>query len=310
MQTYDVYLKRRLTEIDVIITQLVQRDSFAMYDWLTLFATLDDIEIRKALKIESTMILDTSMEDFLEYVHEKINSEMYLDASADLLRQALAEGGTEMVLSANEIDILEKSFIKSNSILEISVPPLDYYIAHSFGKVEFSMKMLMNDLETLKYSLEKFENQFVLSADIKFSSQKKIDVEELSMFLDVAPTDIFYLLTIGGNTITNLYAKPLDKYVLKKVLHDLDVQLTLSASTNEIWELSKSTGMEDMLNIFAGITETIIQYIQPVTTDMVLKCEASAGLKRYRKLKELKDKKLRDFSQDTLWDFYYVTIAD
>lgn len=310
MQTYDVYLKRRLTEIDVIITQLVQRDSFAMYDWLTLFATLDDIEIRKALKIESTMILNASMEDFLEYVHEKINSEMYLDANADLLRQVLAEGGTEMVLSADEIDVLEKSFIRSNSVLEISVPPLDYYIAHSFGKVEFNMKMLMSDLEALKYSLEKFENQLVLSADINFLSQKKIDVEELSMFLDIAPTDIFYLLTIGGNAITNLYTQPLDEYVLKKVLYDLDVQLTLSASTNEVWELSKYTGMEDMLNIFAGITETMIRYIQPVAADMFLDCEASAGLKRYRKLKELKDKKLRDFSQNTLWDFYYVIIAD
>ena len=102
MYTYDVYLKRRLTEIDVIITQLVQRDSFAMYDWLTLFATMDDLEIRKALKIESEMTLDTSLEDFLEYVHEKINSDMYLEVSVDLLRQVLAEGETEMVLSAVE----------------------------------------------------------------------------------------------------------------------------------------------------------------------------------------------------------------
>ena len=47
MLTYDVYLKKRLTEIDVIITQLVQRDSFSMYDWLNIFASIeDDLEIR------------------------------------------------------------------------------------------------------------------------------------------------------------------------------------------------------------------------------------------------------------------------
>ena len=77
MLTYDVYLKKRLTEIDVIITQLVQRDSFSMYDWLNIFASIeDDLEIRKALKVESEMILDTGMDNLLEYVSEKIRNEV------------------------------------------------------------------------------------------------------------------------------------------------------------------------------------------------------------------------------------------
>jgi len=78
LELYDVYLKQRLTEIDVIITQLVQRDAFSMYDWLNIFATMDDIEIRKALKIESEMFIDVSMHDILKIVHEQIVSEMYL----------------------------------------------------------------------------------------------------------------------------------------------------------------------------------------------------------------------------------------
>lgn len=310
MYTYDVYLKRRLTEIDVIITQLVQRDSFAMYDWLTLFATMDELEIRKALKVESEMILDTRLEDFLEYVHEKINSDMYLNASADLLRQVLAEGETEMVLSADEMDILEKSFISSDSVLEISVSPLDYYIAHSFGRVEFNMEMLINDLQTLKYSLEKFENQFVLSADVDFSSQKNIDIEELSMFLNVAPTDIFYLLTIGGNAVTNLYAQPLDEYILKKVLHDLDAQLTLSASADDVWGMIKGIGIEDVLNIFTEIAETLIQFVYPTTADMIISCEGSAGLKRYRLLSEMDDHALSDFDDMTLEEVDYVILTE
>lgn len=310
MYTYDVYLKRRLTEIDVIITQLVQRDSFAMYDWLTLFATMDELEIRKALKVESEMILDTRLEDFLEYVHEKINSDMYLNASADLLRQVLAEGETEMVLSADEMDILEKSFISSDSVLEISVSPLDYYIAHSFGRVEFNMEMLINDLQTLKYSLEKFENQFVLSADVDFSSQKNIDIEELSMFLNVAPTDIFYLLTIGGNAVTNLYAQPLDEYILKKVLHNLDAQLTLSASADDVWGMIKGIGIEDVLNIFTEIAETLIQFVYPTTADMIISCEGSAGLKRYRLLSEMDDHALSDFDDMTLEEVDYVILTE
>lgn len=108
MELYDVYLKQRLTEIDVIITQLVQRDAFSMYDWLNIFATMDDIEIRKALKIESEMFIDVSMHDILKIVHEQIVSEMYLDTDVDLLKQTMASGESEIVLSADEMDILEK----------------------------------------------------------------------------------------------------------------------------------------------------------------------------------------------------------
>ena len=79
MQSFDVYLKKRLTEIDVIITQLVQRDSFSIYDWLYIYATLDDIEVRKSLKVDASMILDTTMENILEIVAEKIHNEFYVD---------------------------------------------------------------------------------------------------------------------------------------------------------------------------------------------------------------------------------------
>ncbi len=308
MQTYDVYLKRRLTEIDTIITQLVQHDSFAIYNWLTLFATMDEV-IRKALKVESAMVHDTSLKDFLEYAYEKMNSKMYLYVKTGLLCQVSVEGETEITLSANEIGILEKSFIGSNSPIEISVLPLNY-IAHVFGKVEFGTKMFMSGLKTLKYSLEKFENQFVLSSDIGVSSQKRTNAEESSIFLDIAFADILYLFNIVCNAVANLHTPPLDECVLKKILHDLNVRLTLTAITDETWRLTKIFGMEDMLNIFSEIIETMIKCILPATTDTVLSCEASIGLKRHRKLKELKDKKLCDFSQNVLWDFCYVTIAD
>ena len=133
MELYDVYLKQRLTEIDVIITQLVQRDAFSMYDWLNIFATMDDIEIRKALKIESEMFIDVSMHDILKIVHEQIVSEMYLGTDVDLLKQIMASGESEIVLSADEMDILEKSFISGDSALEIYASPLDYYVGKRCG---------------------------------------------------------------------------------------------------------------------------------------------------------------------------------
>lgn len=309
MQSFDVYLKKRLTEIDVTITQLVQRDSFSIYDWLYIYATLDDIEVRKSLRINTSMTLDTTLDDILEIVAEKIRNELYVDADMDLVNQVITGGEAEMVLSASELDTIEKSFTGGDSSLEIAVDPLDYYIAHSFGKAEFDMKLLVNELDTLKYSFEKIIADMELSADIDFASIKNIGLDENEMFLDVDPMDIFYLLTIAGKTITYMSASPIEKYILKKILYGVDSEMYLSANADTDWQLQKFIKIDNSLNLFADITEVLIQFISG-QSKMYLDCEASAGLKRYRLLHEMDDLTLSDFDDMTLEEVDYVIIAE
>ena len=209
MQSFDVYLKQRLTEIDVIITQLVQRDSFSMYDLLYLFCSMDEIEVRKSLKIDASMSIDSQLDNILEIVAEKIRNELYLDVDMELLNQVVTSGETEMVSFASELDITEKSFTGIDSSLEISVDELDYYIAHSFGNVEFDMTLLANELDTIKYSFEKILSDLELSADVNFTSLKDAGENNFDIFLDVDPTNIFYLLTIAGKDTLYLSASPI-----------------------------------------------------------------------------------------------------
>lgn len=79
MQTFDVYLRKRLTEIDAIITQLVQRDAFTMFGWLLLDCSLDDIEMQKHIEASTMMLLHSDMDNILEIVHEFINNDLYLN---------------------------------------------------------------------------------------------------------------------------------------------------------------------------------------------------------------------------------------
>ena len=309
MQSFDVYLKKRLTEIDVTITQLVQRDSFSIYDWLYIYATLDDIEVRKSLKVNTSMTLDTMLDDILEIVAEKIHNELYVDVDMDLVNQVITGGETEMVLSASELDTIEKSFTGGDSSLEIAVDPLDYYIAHSFGKVEFDMKLLVNELDTLKYSFEKIVADMELSADIDFASIKNIGLDESEMFLDVDPMNIFYLLTIAGKAITYMSASPIEKYILKKVLYGVESEMYLSANTDIDWQLQKFIGIDNSLNLLADMTEVLIQFVSG-QSEMYLNCEASAGLKRYRLLHEMDNLTLSDFDDMTLEEVDYVIIAE
>lgn len=309
MQTYDVYLKKRLTEINVIITQLVQRDSFSMYDWLYMYCSMGDLEIRKNLNVDSAVFLNAKIDDILEKVHEKIFNEMHLDVDVNLLNGVLTSGETVMELFASEMDVVEKSFSSGDSVLEISVDPLDYSIAHSFDRTEFDMMLLVNELETLKCSLEKFMPSLELSADIDFSSLKNVGVEDINLYLDVAPTSIFYQLTTGGNAITHMFAEPISDYVLKKVLHDVNAEMYLSASADIDWQLKKFAEIENSLCLLADMTDVLIQFIFG-QTEMYLDCMARAGLKRYRLLSEMDDHPLSDFDDMTLEEVDYVILAE
>ena len=104
MQTFDVYLKKRLTEIDVIISQLVQRDTFTLYNYLYLLCSLSELELLKTITGEASMELDARILYLEERVHEYMNSEMYLSAMADFSSQVTTGGSAEMVLFADTID--------------------------------------------------------------------------------------------------------------------------------------------------------------------------------------------------------------
>ena len=249
MQTFDVYLKKRLTEIDVIISQLAQRDTFTLYNYLYLLCSMSELELIKSFTGEVSMELNATIDNLEERVHEYMNSEMYLSAKADLFSQVTTGGNTEMVLSVDMINAIMKDLISSESVLEISVDPLDYYIAHSFGTVDFDMMLVADQLEFLKEGFEKFDSKMYLFAESEFASSKVAELNGLDMVLYTEPVGLFYLASVSGHAEMYLSASPIDEYFLEKILHDLEVMTYLSASIDSILHLEKFASSENIFHI-------------------------------------------------------------
>lgn len=309
MHTFDVYLKERLTEIDVIITQLVQRDAFSMYDWLYILCSMDDLQILKNLNAEAGMTINSSVGNLLEIVYEQIKNELMLEADLDLIEGTFSNFDSEMVLWADEIDALSLDFTGGDSSLEISVDKLEYYIARSFGNVEFDMDLILNELDTLKIGMDSFTPVMELDIESSLFSQKNVEGNDWTMYLDVLPTDLFYLLTIGGKSDMYISAEKINKYVLKYVLHDLQPEMYLIAEAVDEFGLKKFIEIASVLLIDMEITDILIALISS-ESKMFIDCEASAGLKRYRLLNEMDNHVLADFDDMTLEEVDYVIIAE
>ena len=309
MQTFDVYLKKRLTEIDVIISQLVQRDTFTLYNYLYLLCSMSELELMKTFTGEASMELDAIITKLEERVHEHMNSEMYLSAKADLFSQVTTGGNTEMVLSVDVINAIKKDLISSESVLEISVDPLDYYIAHSFGTVDFDMMLVADQLECSKEGFEKFDSKLYLFAESEFASSKVAKLNDLDMVLYTEPVGLFYLASVSGQAEMYLSAAPIDEYFLEKILHDLEVMTYLSASIDSILHLEKFASSENILHIFEEIAEVLIGIIYPSESKMALSCEASTEMKRYRFVSEMDDFTVSEFDNMTLHELDFITIT-
>lgn len=309
MHTFDVYLKERLTEIDVIITQLVQRDAFSMYDWLYILCSVDDLKLVKNLNLDVDLNISANLENILKIVHEQIESEMVLKADIELTENVFANFDSDMVLWASEIGTLSLDLTGGDSSLEISVDELDYYIARSLGSVEFDMSLILDEVDTSKIGMDSFFSEMELDIESPLFSQKNVDGNDWIMCLNIPPTDLFYLLTIGGKSAMQINVEKISDYVLKYVLHDLQPEMYLIAKAVDMFRLKKYIEITNDLLCAMEITDTLIALISP-ETEMLIDCEASAGLKRYRRLAEMDNHVLADFDNMSLNEVDYVIIAE
>lgn len=309
MHTFDVYLKKRLTEIDVIITQLAQRDAFSVYDWLYIFCSMGDLQIRKNLNVYVDLYINTVIDNILEKVYERIENELIIDTSADFVDGIFTDLNSEMILWASEVDTIAFDITGGENDLEISVDELDYYIARSFGNIEFDMNLILDELDTLKYGWNDFDSIMELDIESPLLSQKNVDGNDWIMYLSFPPTGLYYLLTIGGKADMVMSAKTIISYVLKYVLHDLQPEMYLIAEAIDEFGLQKYIEISNSLLSVMEITDTLIDLISSGSI-MLIDSEASAGLKRYRLLNEMDDFALADFDDMSLDEVDYVILVE
>lgn len=308
MAIYDVYLQNRLTEMDAIITQLVQRDSFSAYNVMYLFCSMEELKLYKTMSGETSMEINVQLNHLLKTVKELMNSRMYLSARADLSSQVFSGGQVDLEMQVSQTDIREESFTGGSSVLEIFTAPLDYYIAHSFGTVDFDIQLEADWLSLVKEGFERIESEIQLLIDVEFSSSKIAEFEPVDMEILVSKVGLFYLAVISGELVLNLSASPLGDYILNKVLHNLNSEMTLSAINEKTPSLEKFTGTESLLQMLVSMAEILIQLVAMKQVDLILDCEASTTLRTYRFVSEMDNFNISDFDDMKLSEIDFKII--
>lgn len=304
-QTYNIYLRKRLTEFDLIIRNLPYRDGLIIYNRMYLDAMVNYLTLQKYIIGDSDVQLSSEIDDLLERVYNIFSSGMELGAELEVFAAKPTGGSTSAVLSTNETEVHEETFNTFQNVTQLLTSALKYDIAKSLGSGATEMELSSAPASTLKEALENFEDDILLDADV--STAAVVNAEgDSEVVLDTSNPNLFYLLSVEGEAMMNLLFSA-----------DFEMWYTLGTGNSSMYLSVENSGVESkkfmtyesFLNLILEVGNILQCFIFPEESEAQLHSELGVGMMRYRLLSDMDNSALNEHDELTLDELDYVILA-
>lgn len=304
-QTYNIYLRKRLTEFDLIIRNLPYRDGLIIYNRMYLDAIVNYLTLQKYIIGDSDVQLSSEIDDLLERVYNIFSSGMELGAELEVFAAKPTGGSTSAVLSTNETEVHEETFNTFQNVTQLLTSALKYDIAKSLGSGATEMELSSAPASTLKEALENFEDDILLDADV--STAAVVNAEgDSEVVLDTSNPNLFYLLSVEGEAMMNLLFSA--DFEMWYTLGTGNSSMYLSVENNGV-ESKKFMTYESFLNLILEVGNILQCFIFPEESEAQLHSELGVGMMRYRLLSDMDNSALNEHDELTLDELDYVILA-
>jgi hypothetical protein len=304
-QTYNIYLRKRLTEFDLIIRNLPYRDGLIIYNRMYLDAMVNYLTLQKYIIGDSDVQLSSEIDDLLERVYNIFSNGMELGAELEVFAAKPTGGSTSAVLSTNETEVHEETFNTFQNVTQLLTSALKYDIAKSLGSGATEMELSSAPASTLKEALENFEDDILLDADV--STAAVVNAEgDSEVVLDTSNLNLFYLLSVEGEAMMNLLFSA--DFEMWYTLGTGNSSMYLSVENNGV-ESKKFMTYESFLNLILEVGNILQCFIFPEESEAQLHSELGVGMMRYRLLSDMDNSALNEHDELTLDELDYVILA-
>lgn len=308
MKTFDVFLKDRLTKLDIIISTLVSREIFSFYDKMLINCVINELEFLKQIQGETSMEIDAELRRLSAKVHILAQSTMTIDLSADIVKGSLASGETAFLLKTVPADVLHKVYddFQNYQILTAKLDSCDVKL--SLGNADFINTLIVNPVETYKLGYSEAKTNVILLSNTDLSGKKVLYPNSIDLQLYSNPFGIFYLALIAGECVMNICTTAISEMTNYKLLHNVKFDTLLTVEINDSLEAIKYISGNSDIKLLSSVVWMLEKIIFPKISDMQLSCKASAGMYRRRLLSEMEGYVLADYTNMTLHDVGYILI--
>jgi len=306
---FDIYLRRRLKECDLMVYSLPFRDGLTATNRIILESCVEACVMYKFIAVQTGSELVSKIDKILKTCYELLNEHMILGAAAEFQTHysIYPESSAIEIYNTPNIPLLGNMFMGAESVIEIGASPLLVSIGKSLGTGSSALELSVNLQDALKQSLLRVGSNIVLDTEITQTNTRKF----LEMSVPVMPnaelTNLCYLLTTAADTAMEIAAYVLGTEIRFSFGRGFS-GIAFGSKVSKEWA-QKFEVIRNTLDILADVSVTLMQIIEPESTAVEFAAAASSIVKRHRLLVEMDTDMISDYDDMTLEDIDYVILT-
>ena len=289
---FDIYLNKRLTECDIIVYSIPFRDGLTATNRMILESCLESYTLQKFIAVETGSELVSHIDKMIKTCNERLH--MASTWSIDLEFQThyvLNPVPTVIEIAPNDdLQTLRNMFMR---------------VAKSLGEGGSRMNIDAEVRQSLKNSLLRPAAALPVDTKVRQISEQNFLTIDAPVEPSAEIVDLCYRFYTAAGTAMQIAAA-----VIETEIHfslgsgESGIELSASADgTAKKYEAIQST-----VEILAGITEKITQFMAPEKGGILLSAAATPILKRHRLLNEMDADTLLTYDDMALEDIDYIIL--
>lgn len=305
---FDIYLKNRLTQCDIIVYSIPYRDGLTAANRIILESCLESYALQKFIAEEVGSELTSHIDKMIKVCSERLDIGAGLDTSLEFQTHYVLNPTPAAMYSVapEPLVILRNILFTVEDAINLGVAPLDARIAKSLGGGSSVVLSDASVRDALKLGILREKAELEIGAEpIVTNAQKKISTAA-HIESDAELTMLCYRLYTASEAMMQIAASVLGT----------EIHFSFGGGASSI-ELSADVSDESFTKyetvrsaVIAAIdlVEGLIQYFAPVYGGIGITASMDTILKRLRLLSEVDDAALSSLDDMTLEEIDYVIL--
>lgn len=307
---FDIYLRKHLTECDLLVYSIPYRDGISVTNRLILEAALNSYTLQKFAAVQMKSELVAHIDEMIKLCLERLNMETVIGSSAEFeAHSKLYIEDMPLIIDVSSIEMLERMMNDVESGLVLAVEPLVAQLAVSTGRGEFPLTVDSSVTDTFKRSLLSLRPSITVDTAIAQINQVDYISTDTTTIIDSSMQSLCYKLTFDASSALEIMTLVLGT----DIRHSLGrwyPSIAVGAKVTETWA-QKFIVTNTVATIMQEAVGKLIKVLYPednITT--ITTGDVNAGLKRYRLLFEMDNNVLSYYDDMSLESIDYVILQE
>lgn len=308
---FDIYLRRRLTECDMIVYSIPFRDGLSIIDRIVLESCVESYTLQKFVAIQTESELVSHIDEMLKICSEKLQLCTSVKAEAEFVENNIVwpKDVNGIVLGADKIKFLSNVFERVNEKINIDVATIAMEEQKSLGKTQNTVEMQQSVKGMIRRSLERFDDGVEIGVTAEEMKTASIEATD-SVCIKSELSDLLFHVSTAGESMAQIAASVLDAEVRYSLGGGESTQWVHTELLDGGVVTRNYEAAEDAVALVATAIIYGLMDVGSVRSGVSIGAEASGVIRKYRYLFEMDEDALSVYDDLDLGSVAYITIDE